>query len=204
MENERETMESERERKNMESEEEREAATNGSADDCQKSSTEETASETQEKPVMLVAIDDSETSLYGLEWALEHFFTPFVPNYPFKLILIHATPSPTTAIGLSGPGAAVLSYVDVDHVKATTGRVVEKAKEVCISKGIDDVAMAIVEGDPRNVICDAVDQYSASMLVVSSHGYGAIKRAVLGSVSDYCAHHAHCSVMIVKKPKSKT
>jgi nucleotide-binding universal stress UspA family protein len=26
-------------------------------------------------------------------------------------------------------------------------------------------------------------------------------RAVLGSVSDYCAHHAHCTVMIVKKPK---
>ncbi|RRT48826.1 hypothetical protein B296_00034820 [Ensete ventricosum] len=28
-------------------------------------------------------------------------------------------------------------------------------------------------------------------------------RAVLGSVSDYCAHHAHCTVMIVKKPKPK-
>ncbi|KAF3556416.1 hypothetical protein F2Q69_00010234 [Brassica cretica] len=41
------------------------------------------------------------------------------------------------------------------------------------------------------------------ILVVGSHGYGAIKRAVLGSVSDYCAHHAHCSVMIVKKPKIK-
>jgi nucleotide-binding universal stress UspA family protein len=28
-------------------------------------------------------------------------------------------------------------------------------------------------------------------------------RAFLGSVSDYCAHHAHCSVMIVKQPKPK-
>ncbi|KDO50050.1 hypothetical protein CISIN_1g0331891mg, partial [Citrus sinensis] len=27
--------------------------------------------------------------------------------------------------------------------------------------------------------------------------------AVLGSVSDYCAHHAHCTVMIVKRPKTK-
>jgi hypothetical protein len=26
-------------------------------------------------------------------------------------------------------------------------------------------------------------------------------RAVLGSVSDYCTHHAHCTVMIVKQPK---
>ncbi|KAE9607451.1 putative rossmann-like alpha/beta/alpha sandwich protein [Lupinus albus] len=28
-------------------------------------------------------------------------------------------------------------------------------------------------------------------------------RAVIGSVSDHCAHHARCSVMIVKKPKLK-
>jgi hypothetical protein len=28
-------------------------------------------------------------------------------------------------------------------------------------------------------------------------------RAVLGSVSDYCAHHAKCPVIIVKKPHQK-
>jgi hypothetical protein len=28
-------------------------------------------------------------------------------------------------------------------------------------------------------------------------------RAILGSVSDYCTHHAHCTVMIVKRPKHK-
>jgi hypothetical protein len=28
-------------------------------------------------------------------------------------------------------------------------------------------------------------------------------RAFLGSVSDYCTHHAHCSVMIVKQNKPK-
>lgn len=33
-----------------------------------------------------------------------------------------------------------------------------------------------VEGDPRNVLCEAVDKHNASVLVVGSHGYGAIKR----------------------------
>ncbi|KAF7804854.1 universal stress protein PHOS34-like [Senna tora] len=61
----------------------------------------------------------------------------------------------------------------------------------------------VIEGDARNVLCDAVDKHHASILVVGSHAYGTIKRAVLGSVSDYCAHHAHCTVMIVKKPKTK-
>jgi nucleotide-binding universal stress UspA family protein len=53
------------------------------------------------------------------------------------------------------------------------------------------------------VLCAAAEKHRADLLVVGSHGYGAIKRALLGSVSDYCAHHVHCSVMIVKQPKSK-
>ena len=36
--------------------------------------------------------------------------------------------------------------------------------------------MEVVEGDARNVLCEAVDRHHATMLVVGSHGYGAIKR----------------------------
>ncbi|ESR36981.1 hypothetical protein CICLE_v100301792mg, partial [Citrus x clementina] len=68
---------------------------------------------------------------------------------------------------------------------------------------VHDAVVEVVEGDARNILCDAVEKHHASILVVGSHGYGAIKRAVLGSVSDYCAHHAHCTVMIVKRPKTK-
>ena len=32
------------------------------------------------------------------------------------------------------------------------------------------------KGDPRNVLCDAVEKHHASMLVVGSHSYGALKR----------------------------
>jgi nucleotide-binding universal stress UspA family protein len=41
----------------------------------------------------------------------------------------------------------------------------------------------------------------ASMLVVGSHGAGAVAQALLGSTSAYCARHAECPVVIV--PKSK-
>ncbi|KAF2567414.1 hypothetical protein F2Q68_00023648 [Brassica cretica] len=68
---------------------------------------------------------------------------------------------------------------------------------------VNGAMFEVFEGDARSILCDVVDKHHASLLVVGSHGYGAIKRAVLGSVSDYCAHHAHCSVMIVKKPKIK-
>ncbi|KAH6827391.1 Adenine nucleotide alpha hydrolases-like superfamily protein [Perilla frutescens var. hirtella] len=156
-----------------------------------------------EKSVMVVGIDDSDHSFYALEWTLDHFFLASPENSPFKLVVVHAKPPPLSTVGLMGPGAAdVLPYVDMD-LKKIAARVMEKAREICAAKSMSDAIYEVVEGDARNVLCEAVEKHQASMLVVGSHGYGAIKRAVLGSVSDYCAHHAHCSVMIVKRPKIK-
>ncbi|KAL7112728.1 hypothetical protein ACP275_04G020200 [Erythranthe tilingii] len=156
-----------------------------------------------EKSVMVVGMDDSVHSYHALEWTLQHFFTPAPEKSLFKLVIVHAKPSPVTAVGLAGPAVAgtaeVIPYVDRD-LKIIAARVLDKAKEVCAAKEVNNVLFEAVEGDPRNVLCEAVEKHHASVLVVGSHGYGAIKRAVLGSVSDYCAHHSHCSVMIVKKP----
>ena len=41
---------------------------------------------------------------------------------------------------------------------------------------VNDATIETVEGDARNVLCDAVERHHATMLVVGSHGYGAIKR----------------------------
>ncbi|KAL6623624.1 hypothetical protein ACP70R_033503 [Stipagrostis hirtigluma subsp. patula] len=152
------------------------------------------------KMTMVVGIDDSEHSFYALQWALQHFFAPGRPH-EYRLAVVNAKPTAASAIGLAGPGAAeVLPFVEAD-LKRTSMRVIDKAKDLC--KQVSDAVFEVVEGDARNVLCEAVERHHAEMLVLGSHGYGAIKRAVLGSVSDYCAHHAHCTVMIVKKPKHK-
>ncbi|KAH0462223.1 hypothetical protein IEQ34_009798 [Dendrobium chrysotoxum] len=99
-------------------------------------------------------------------------------------------------------GVDIRPYVESD-LKRAAAKVIDKAKELCAANSVSDAIFEVVEGDARNVLCDAVEKFSADVLVVGSHGYGAIKRVVLGSVSDYCAHHADCTVMIVKKPKHK-
>ncbi|XP_076892265.1 universal stress protein PHOS34-like [Bidens hawaiensis] len=154
------------------------------------------------KPVMIVGVDESEQSFYALEWTLDHFLVPSAPNPPFNLIIVHSKPTPASSMGFAVPGVDILSHVDED-LKKIANRVVERAKELCISKSVTDATLEIVEGDARNVLCDAVERHHATILAVGSHGHGAIKRAVLGSVSDYVTHHAHCTVMIVKKPKGK-
>ncbi|PRQ26369.1 putative rossmann-like alpha/beta/alpha sandwich protein [Rosa chinensis] len=80
------------------------------------------------------------------------------------------------------------SSTPVADLKKIALRVVDKAKKICVSKLVTDV---VVAGGARDVFCKAVERHKASILVSGSHGYGVIKRAVLGSVSDYCAHRAH-------------
>lgn len=57
-----------------------------------------------EKPVMVVGIDESEHSFYALNWTIDHFFASYAPNHPFSLIVVHAKPLATSAVGFAGPG----------------------------------------------------------------------------------------------------
>lgn len=74
----------------------------------------------------------------------------------------------------------------------------DKAKDICAKHGI--VAEAVTEvGDPKEAICEAVEKHNIKLLVLGSHGRGAVKRALLGSVSNYCVHNAKCPVLVVRK-----
>ncbi|KAF2602981.1 hypothetical protein F2Q70_00028962 [Brassica cretica] len=90
----------------------------------------------EEKPLMVVGVDESEQSTYALEWTLDRFFAPYAPNFPFKLLIIHAKPNAVSAVGFAGPGIVeVVPHVDAD-LKHTAAKVVEKAKGICESKSV--------------------------------------------------------------------
>ncbi|XP_022973665.1 universal stress protein PHOS34-like [Cucurbita maxima] len=148
--------------------------------------------------VLVIGVDETEHSFYALRWMLQHFFGP--NDIPHNLVIVHAKPPPSSVLAISGPGAEnVLPLLDED-LKKIGNRTVQRAKEICIEHKVQNVTTEVVEGDARNVMCDAVEKHHASLLVVGSHNYGVVKGMNLGSVSAYCAHHAHCSVMIVKRP----
>ncbi|KAK3018734.1 hypothetical protein RJ639_003028 [Escallonia herrerae] len=89
--------------------------------------------------------------------------------------------------------------VQEQNYRVTKG-ILEKAKGICTSHGIQAEMLTEV-GDARQAICDAVQKYTISLLVLGDHGLGQIKRAFLGSVSTYCVQNTKCQVLVVKKPE---
>ncbi|XP_076890151.1 universal stress protein A-like protein [Bidens hawaiensis] len=160
---------------------------------------------------VLVAIDESEGGLYALKWALENLFfnhetaTPGAEGSPV-ITVVHVQPHfqpPHTAIPV-GPVIFATPAV-MDSVKKaqeeSASEVVSRATKLCEQHMIKP-EMMVIRGNPKEMIVEAVEDMNADILVVGSRGLGQIKRAFLGSVSDYCVHHAKCPVLIVRPPKS--
>lgn len=55
-------------------------------------------------------------------------------------------------------------------------------------------------GSPGESVCKVVKERNVDHLVMGSRGLGTVSRALVGSVSDYCLHHASVPVSVVPPP----
>jgi len=62
---------------------------------------------------------------------------------------------------------------------------------------------SVVSGLPKSAILEKAEDWNADLIVVGSQGQGALSRLLLGSVSQYLATHAKCSVMIARDRNEK-
>ncbi|KAA8532697.1 hypothetical protein F0562_032730 [Nyssa sinensis] len=150
------------------------------------------------KKKVMVAIDESECSHYAFEWALQNLRDSIANS---ELLIFTAQPISeysylyASSFGVTSPDL-VRSFQENQKKAALV--LLEKAKNICSNYGI--VAETITEvADPKEAICEAVEKLDIQLLVLGSHGRGALTRAFLGSVSNYCANHAKCPVLIVRK-----
>jgi nucleotide-binding universal stress UspA family protein len=59
------------------------------------------------------------------------------------------------------------------------------------------------EGITRPDIVDIAAEWGADLIMLGAHGRRGLERLLLGSVSDFVARHAKCSVEIVRMPAIK-
>jgi nucleotide-binding universal stress UspA family protein len=102
---------------------------------------------------------------------------------------------PTTVAG-TGPSGVVSGedFIEVDRLAAAGGW--ETAEREAARIDADDPDLHVLLGDPGPVLCAFARDVQARAIVMGSRGHGVIKRAFLGSVSDYVVRNAPCPVVI--------
>jgi nucleotide-binding universal stress UspA family protein len=60
------------------------------------------------------------------------------------------------------------------------------------------VTTKVIEGIPKDAIVQEAQDWSADLIVLGSHGYGRVRRLLLGSVAGAVVAKAPCSVQVVR------
>lgn len=146
---------------------------------------------------IVLAIDGSDFSKAAVE-QLNRMTLP--PNTEIHLINVYEFP---TALGpeLMAIGGSLNHYFEefINGAQKLGNKIVTEASDnlKSINKTLT-ITTSVVSGLPKIAILEKAEEWDADLIVVGSQGQGALSRLLLGSVSQYLATHAKCSVMIVR------
>jgi len=142
--------------------------------------------------VIVVGVDHSEGAKAALRFALEE-----AKLRQATLRVVHAwLYGYIGATGLEGAFPAVGG--DIKELRDAAASVLEETlRESIPETDTVEIERRVVEGRAAAVLVD--ESRGADLLVVGSRGHGGFAGLLLGSVSQQCAHHAACPVVIVHR-----
>jgi len=102
--------------------------------------------------------------------------------------------------GHAGPSMTQSEFDEIREAALTGGETT--LAETATALGVANAETRMVEGDPGRTLCALAEEVGATSIVMGTRGRGGIKRAFLGSVSDYVVRNAPCPVLVIGAPAS--
>jgi nucleotide-binding universal stress UspA family protein len=139
--------------------------------------------------LIVVGVDHSAGAKEALRFALEE-----AKFRQATLRVVHAwrfgsLAAPGIERSLTTPGG------ETEELRRAAGAALNATIEVTGDAGEVEIERRLVEGTPAAVLVE--ESSGADLLVVGSRGHGGFAHLLLGSVSQQCALHAECPVVIV-------
>jgi nucleotide-binding universal stress UspA family protein len=118
-----------------------------------------------------------------------------------KVRIIAAYDKSSYMLNTAPMGAMTQYYADADKYSLKSAeKAIENAAVILRKKNSAvSISKIAIEGSPKKVILGEAEKFGADLIVVGSHGRGAVAGFLLGSVSQAVVLHAQCSVEIVRK-----
>lgn len=133
-------------------------------------------------PKIVVGIDGSEPSEDALRWA--------VGQAQLTGSAVEAVMAWQYALVPAGAGDREPEF------RHALNRVIEEA---FLGTPPVKVTRVVDEGEPALTLVER--SKDAELLVIGSRGRGALVGMLIGSVSQYCIGHAHCPVVVLRRPE---
>lgn len=135
---------------------------------------------------IVVGVDGSDPSKDALLWA----------SHQAELTGASVEAVITWEISPNSYGVALPLPSDYDPAAIATQTLEETVRKVLGESGEAHVVARVVEGPPARSLLDVAK--GADLLVLGSRGHGPFVGVLLGSVSEYCAAHATCPVVVIR------
>jgi nucleotide-binding universal stress UspA family protein len=145
---------------------------------------------------VLIGTDGSDDAIAAATRAL-----PLLAAPDTVTVVCITEPSGLETAGLeSGFGGGIASPEEIENEQAAAHRHATDAVARTVAElGTPATVEQRVEvGDPGSMLCVLAEEIGADLVVVGSRGRGAIRRALMGSVSTYVVNNAPCPVVVVR------
>jgi nucleotide-binding universal stress UspA family protein len=145
---------------------------------------------------VLVATDGSDDAISAARQALA-----LLSHADAVVVVCVVEEPPAATAGLeSGFAGGVADPVEVQAAWTAAEEEAQAAIErtVAVMTGDATVERVVESGPPGPAICRLAEERGVDVVVVGSRGRGAVRRALLGSVSTHVVHNAPCPVMVVR------
>jgi nucleotide-binding universal stress UspA family protein len=145
---------------------------------------------------VLIGTDGSDDAIAAAQRALKLL----APADTVHVVCVVEPPAAETAGLESGFAGGMMepSTIDVawDELNAEAQAALDRT--VAVLETSASVQSIIEVGGAGPVLCDVAGRLGVDVVAVGSRGRGAIRRALLGSVSTHVVHNAPCPVIVVR------
>jgi nucleotide-binding universal stress UspA family protein len=138
---------------------------------------------------ILVPVDFSDVSSRVVSTAQE-----LARSFRSRLVLLHISEPEPDFVGFEPGPVAVRSTVARDFRKEH--QMLEELRTRVTEEGLDVLALQI-QGPIIDKVLDEADKHGAELIVLGSHGHGALFEFLVGSVTSGVLRAAKCPVLVV-------
>lgn len=145
---------------------------------------------------ILIATDFSPCSQHALEYAAD-----LAKQLHATLLVTHVYFPPVVAV----PEAVIpLSTADMHSFLERMQKGLDDAAAVAKRLGAEQVETVLLEGDPWHQVVRCAHDRRCDLIVVGTHGRGAVAHFILGSVAEKIVRKAACPVLVVPQQTQRT